>query len=168
MRRSGRIQVPLWLHRVLVVFVRSGDGWGWILVTLALLLIFPLERVVFLMTQAMTALVFSLPLYWILKFSIRRSRPFTLFKSVSARVPPLDTYSFPSGHTMNNMAIAACLAFNLPWFWPLAMAMPLSIGLLRVLYGVHFLSDIIAGAVLGLAVAFASYALHAWIPFRFL
>jgi undecaprenyl-diphosphatase len=164
MRRSGRIRVPLWLHRVLVAYVRSGDGWGWILVALALLLLYPLPRVLFLMSQALTALLFSLPLYWILKFTIRRARPFTLFKSVLARVPPLDTYSFPSGHTMNNMAVAACLALNLPWFWPLAVAMPLALGLLRVLYGVHFLSDIVGGAVLGLAVAFASYALHAWAP----
>jgi undecaprenyl-diphosphatase len=153
MRRTGRIKVPLWLHRVLVAFVRSGDGWGWLFVTLALLLVLPPARVELLLGQALVALSISLPLYWALKLTIRRARPFVLFKSVSARVPPLDTYSFPSGHTMNNMAVAACMAFHLPWLWPLALVVPLSLGLLRVLYGVHFVTDIVGGAVLGLTVA---------------
>ena len=126
MRRSGRIQVPLWLHRMLVTFVRSGDGWGWVLVSLVIFLVLPVERALYLMGQAVLCIALSLPVYWILKATIRRARPFVLFKSVAARVPPLDNYSFPSGHTMNNMAIAAVLALHLPWLWPLALIMPLS------------------------------------------
>ena len=171
MRRSGRIEVPLWLHRVLVAFVRSGDGWGWLFVTLALLLVLPPARVELLLGQAMVALAISLPVYWTLKLTIRRARPFVLFKSVSARVPPLDTYSFPSGHTMNNMAVAACMALHLPWLWPLALVVPLSLGLLRVLYGVHFVTDIVGGAILGLIVAliaFWVYAWAGWVPAYFL
>jgi undecaprenyl-diphosphatase len=164
MRRSGRIEVPLWLHRVLVTFVRSGDGWGWVLVCVALFLLLRAEDVVFLMGQAAVALMLSLPLYWILKATIRRARPFVLFKSVAARVPPLDTYSFPSGHTMNNMAIAASMALHLPWLWPVALLMPLSLGLLRVLYGVHFVTDIVGGALIGFVVALVAYFLYGWLP----
>ena len=164
MRRSGRVQVPLWLHRLLVVFVRSGEGWGWVLVGITLLLVLPKSRVLFLTGQGFVALALSLPVYWLLKATIRRSRPFVLFKSVSARVPPLDTYSFPSGHTMNNMAIAAAMAFRLPWLWPLALVMPVSLGLLRVLYGVHFVSDIVGGVIFGFFVAIAAYGLYAWLP----
>ena len=164
MRRSGRIQVPLWLHRVLVTFVRSGDGWGWVLLSLFMFLLLPAERVLFLIGQAFVSLSLSLPLYWFLKATIRRARPFVLFKSVAARVPPLDTYSFPSGHTMNNMAIASAMAFHIPWLWPIALVMPLSLGLLRVLYGVHFVSDIVGGAVIGLLVALVAFFLYGWIP----
>jgi undecaprenyl-diphosphatase len=57
---------------------------------------------------------------------------------------------------MNNMAVAASLSIHLPWLWPFALALPLAMGLLRVLFGVHFLSDIVAGALLGLLSAFAA------------
>jgi len=163
MRRSGRIEVPLWLHRVLVVFVRAGDGWGWVFVMAALLLVLPPARVEALLLHAMLALALSLPLYWTLKFTIRRSRPFMLFKSVEARVPPRDTFSFPSGHTMNNMAVATCMALYIPWLWPLALVVPLSLGLLRVLYGVHFLTDIVGGALLGFAVALVATGIFGWV-----
>ena len=66
MRRSGRLQVPLWLHRLLVIFVRSGDGWGWILITALLFVFLPFDRLRYLMGQAAVTVGVSIPLYWIL------------------------------------------------------------------------------------------------------
>ncbi len=162
-RRWRRIQPPAWLHRVLVLFVRLGDGWGWFLVVAVFAALFTFERFVQLALQALLAVCVSIPLYWILKLSFRRTRPYRLLRWVTARVPPLDSYSFPSGHTMNNMAVATSLAFHLPWLWPLAVAVPLSLGLLRVLYGVHFLTDIAAGAMFGLLAAFVAWRVHEWV-----
>lgn len=160
-RRWRNFQPPSWLHRFLVLFVRLGDGWGWVAVAAVFAALLPPDRFALLAVQSLFAVAVSIPLYWILKLSFRRTRPYRLLRWVTAKVPPLDTYSFPSGHTMNNMAVAASLAFHLPWLWPLALAVPVTLGLLRVLYGVHFLSDIAAGALFGLAAALLAWKLHA-------
>jgi undecaprenyl-diphosphatase len=91
----------------------------------------------------------SLAIYWIVKLSVRRKRPFDLLKEVSADVPPLDKYSFPSGHTMNNLAVGFTVFAEIPSIGWIMLLMPITWGLLRVYYGVHWLSDIIVGIFLG-------------------
>jgi membrane-associated phospholipid phosphatase len=59
--------------------------------------------------------------------------------------------------------VAACMALHLPWLWPLALLVPVSLGLLRVLYGVHFVTDIVGGALLGLAVALIASGVYGWV-----
>jgi undecaprenyl-diphosphatase len=61
------------------------------------------------------------------------------------------TYSFPSGHAMSTMAVAAALTFLLwktRWKWLMlagGAAFVLMVGLSRVYWGVHYPSDILAG-----------------------
>jgi undecaprenyl-diphosphatase len=71
---------------------------------------------------------------------------------------PPDQFSFPSGHTITAFAVAISLGA----FYP-ALALGLvfcavSVAVSRILLGMHFLSDVLAGAVIGsaLACAFAS------------
>jgi len=153
-RRWQRFRMPVWVERSLKAFVKVGDGWGWLAMTLLLALIFPRERFLFLVGQGLFAAALSIPLYWVLKASFRRTRPHMLFKRVIPRVSPRDVYSFPSGHTMNNLAIGVALAVHLPLLWPFALAIPVATGLLRVLFGVHFVSDIVAGTIFGLFAGF--------------
>lgn len=148
-RRWQRLALPEGLQRWMVIFVRVGDGWGWAMVAGALAWILPWARFKLLLGQSLFAVAISLPVYWGIKLGFRRARPFASTQRIAPRVPPLDKYSFPSGHTMNNLAVAMTLAMHIPWLWPLALAIPLSLGLLRVLFGVHFLTDILAGALLG-------------------
>jgi undecaprenyl-diphosphatase len=163
-RRWQRIRLHACLEGVLKAFVRMGDGWGWLVVTLALALLYPRERFLFLAGQGVLAAVFSVPLYWVLKATFRRTRPHALFKRIVPRVAPRDVYSFPSGHTMNNLAIGVALAVHIPWLWPFALAIPLATGLLRVLFGVHFVTDIAAGALLGMAAGLAAAAVYPSLP----
>lgn len=149
-RRWQRLRLPPRVERALLTFVRLGDGWGWLCMTLLLALVLPRERFLFVAGQGLCAAAVSVPLYGFLKATIRRTRPYMLFKSIVPRVSPRDVYSFPSGHTMNNLAIFVALAVHLPWLWPLAFAIPIATGLLRVLFGVHFVSDIAGGTLLGL------------------
>lgn len=152
LRRWHRYRGPLWLDRLLLALVRLGDGWGWGLVVLVLATTLPLPRFAWMTGQGLFAAALTIPLYAMMKARFRRVRPHQRFKRVSARVSPRDEYSFPSGHTMNNLAIAVSIAFHLPWLWPFALALPVGIGLLRVMFGVHFVSDIVAGTVFGLLV----------------
>lgn len=148
-RRLHAIVLPSRLNRFLIAFVRIGDGWGWVMVALLLFIFLPWMRFKIVVGQAFLSVAISLPAYWGFKLFFKRQRPFISLGEISARVPPLDKYSFPSGHTMNNLAVAMTLALNFPRFWIPAIILPIALGLLRIFYGVHFLSDIIAGAILG-------------------
>jgi len=159
-RRLHRVPLPRSLNRLLILFVRVGDGWGWAVIAAVLFALVPWMRFKFIVGQALLAVAISLPIYWAFKFIFRRQRPYKAVEGISARVPPLDRYSFPSGHTMNNLAVAMTLALNIPHLWPLAVAIPLSLGLLRIFFGVHFLTDIVAGALLGAMSAISAHCLY--------
>jgi len=161
--RVHAITLPPKINRFLVAFVRIGDGWGWAMVAVLLFVFLPWIRFKFIVGQALLSVAISLPAYWGFKLFFKRSRPFISLKGISARVPPLDKYSFPSGHTMNNLAVTMTLALNFPHLWILAVTIPIALGLLRILYGVHFLTDIAAGALLG---AMSSLGAH-WLFLRF-
>ncbi len=62
--------------------------------------------------------------------------------------------SFPSGHATTAFALAAVVGFVSPrWFYP-GLALAAVIGLSRITEGVHYPSDVIAGAALGLIGAY--------------
>ena len=88
-----------------------------------------------------------------LKRRVRRPRPCDLAPHPVFRVRAPDRFSFPSGHTINAFAIGGVLA----WEWPvLAPALGLlagGIGASRVILGLHYASDVAAGAILGVTIA---------------
>jgi undecaprenyl-diphosphatase len=151
LRWMGSLALPAALSRFLILFVRIGDGWIWLVVLASLLWALPLVEVKTVVAHCLTAFAMSLLFYWPVKLLVRRARPHELDLGVTAKVPPLDKFSFPSGHTMNNLAVALTLSLYVPAILPFALGLPLLLGMLRILYGVHFLSDITAGALLGVA-----------------
>jgi undecaprenyl-diphosphatase len=80
-------------------------------------------------------------------------------------VLPPDQFSFPSGHTMTAFSIALVISYFYPGFEGTLYFLAASIAVSRVVLGMHFLSDVLAGAVLGSGlgvtaiVVFASYGL---------
>jgi undecaprenyl-diphosphatase len=149
MRRMTSLSLPKAVTAPLIFLVRVGDGWIWCLIALYLWRTVPHSQFKPVVLHCLVAIAISLALYWPIKLLIRRPRPFVVDGKVSAKVPPLDKYSFPSGHTMNNLAVALTLAVYLPHVFFVALFLPLLLGALRMLFGVHFLSDIAGGAALG-------------------
>ena len=102
------------------------------------------------------AFLIERPVYFVLKNSFKRNRPqaaLTHFKSV---IVPQDQFSFPSGHTsaafmMATLGSSACPAQTFPLFFWAA-----GVGFSRVLLGVHFPSDVLVGATLGVSIAYIS------------
>jgi undecaprenyl-diphosphatase len=91
----------------------------------------------------------------VVKPLVDRARPFRV-QAVAARViqqPPPNTPSFPSGHTATSIAGALALARVWPSARWLLGGLAALIAVSRVYVGVHYPSDILAGAVLGVALA---------------
>lgn len=160
-RVLAAVNLPKSVNYALIVLVRSGDGWIWALIASALWLYLPLPELERVVLHCILAFAISLAIYFPVKFIGRRLRPYEKGMPIKPQVPPLDKYSFPSGHTMNNLAVALTLASHFPALSLPAIAIPVLLGALRVLFGVHYLSDIIGGSVLG---AFAFTLAKAFFP----
>jgi undecaprenyl-diphosphatase len=144
----------------LVLLVRIGDGYIWAFIAMYLWWAIPFKELETAVLQCCFAILVSLCIYAPVKVLTKRRRPFDRGLEVTPLVPPLDKYSFPSGHTMNNLAVSLTLALNLPSLIAPAILLPISFGILRVFFGVHFLSDIVGGALLGFTAFFLAAAVY--------
>ncbi|MBB2487661.1 phosphatase PAP2 family protein [Mitsuaria sp. WAJ17] len=86
----------------------------------------------------------------LLKAVFARARPFECCEDVRALESRLDCHSVPSGHTLHALAFSLVLTAQDPhWGW-LLWPLSLAIGLSRVVLGLHYPSDVLAAALLGL------------------
>lgn len=107
---------------------------------------------------ALVAFAIELPVYWLTKNSFRRRRPHEISTLLTNFITPSDRYSLPSGHTAAAFLMATILAAFFPeWSW-WCYGWAALVGMSRILLGVHFLTDIVIGALLGSACAY--YGLH--------
>jgi undecaprenyl-diphosphatase len=88
-----------------------------------------------------------------LKKRTNRKRPCAIEPHCWAKLLPPDRFSFPSGHTITAFAIALSLAAFYPSLLPGLLFCAASIALSRILLGMHFLSDVLAGALIGSGLA---------------
>ena len=139
---------PGTLRSLAMIFAHSGDSWFWG-AGLVVLWLFGVARqwdvYELFWISALAALVMSL------KFIIRRRRPEGEWGAIYRNTDP---HSFPSGHAARSFLIAV-IASALGPIWLVAVLWvwaPL-VALARVSMGVHYLSDVVAGAVLGVIVA---------------
>jgi len=102
----------------------------------------------------------ELPTYLVVKNTIKRQRPHDAIQEFVAYLVPSDKFSFPSGHTAAAFVMATTIAQFYPPFAFLAYTVALMIGMSRVLLGVHFPTDILAGMVLGFVSAKTTLTLY--------
>lgn len=147
-------------------YVRIGDGWIWPVAALRVLVAGPLLFGESLAENARAAALalaagaVCVVVYEAVKHAAKRKRPSDELPGDVAEVPPLDKYGFPSGHVMNNMAVALVLAPAFPVLGGVVALLALSWGFLRVYFGVHYLSDVVGGAVLAALVALPFFLLN--------
>ena len=82
---------------------------------------------------------------------------------VWATLLPPDQFSFPSGHTITAFAVAVSLSMFYPSLTVGLLFCAVSVAASRILLGMHFLSDVLAGAVIGTTLAYLSVHLLRWI-----
>jgi len=107
----------------------------------------------------LVAFAIELPLYWLAKNCFKRRRPHELSHLIQLTFTPSDKYSLPSGHTTAALMMATLIGQFYPPFYLLALSWAALIGLSRILLGVHFVTDVILGAILGIACAKAAMLL---------
>jgi undecaprenyl-diphosphatase len=108
----------------------------------------------------------ALGLYRLLKRWTRRPRPFRACDGVIARVPPLDEFSFPSGHTLHAVSFTIVALAAFPALAPLLVPFTLLVALSRVVLGLHYPSDVFAATLIGCGLGSLSLSLApAILPF---
>jgi undecaprenyl-diphosphatase len=148
MRRANNWHAPRWIRLWALGATRAGDGWLWGLIGLILLAFGDPDRLRA-DSAAGIAAVLSVLLFQRLKKVAGRRRPCHVEPHCWATLLPPDQFSFPSGHTMTAFAVSIALSQFYPSLVFPLMFCAVSIAISRILLGMHFLSDVVAGAILG-------------------
>ncbi len=102
----------------------------------------------------------NLVLYVCLKRCIARPRPFASGEGIQAKTRALDTFSFPSGHTLHAVSFTIVLSHHYPVLSALLWLFCLLVALSRVVLGLHYPTDVIFAAAL--AALTAELTLFLW------
>jgi undecaprenyl-diphosphatase len=142
----------------MICATRGGDGWLWYPIAAAVLLFGGAERF-----RAIAAAAISVALgvtvFLVLKRTTGRSRPCALEPHCWASLLPPDQFSFPSGHSITAFAMAISLGLFYPVLGPSLLFCAFSIAISRIILGMHFLSDVIAGCGLGAILGYFAYVI---------
>ena len=131
---------------------RLGDGLAWYGLVFALPLIYgraALKPAIFMALTGITGLL----IYKWLKHALVRERPFIRHPGITLAMPPLDRYSFPSGHTLHAVAFTTLAVANFPQLGWILIPLASLIAASRVVLGLHYPSDVLAGGAIGGALA---------------
>jgi undecaprenyl-diphosphatase len=91
----------------------------------------------------------GLALYKLIKHRAVRERPYITHSAIECASAPLDRYSFPSGHTMHAVCFTLMTTSYFAEWTSVLVALTSLIALSRVVLGLHYPTDVAAGAVLG-------------------
>jgi undecaprenyl-diphosphatase len=125
-----------------------GDGSIWYAAIAALPIAYGLDGAQAALHLAATGAVGVL-FYKLIKNRAVRERPYVTHSAIECASAPLDRYSFPSGHTLHAVCFTIMLATYLPAWAAALVALATLIALSRVILGLHYPTDVAAGAVLG-------------------
>ena len=150
--RINRANRSRWVQRFFSTVSRLGDGVFWYAL-MALLLIVERESAFKPVLHMIVAGLIGLALYKWLKQKTLRPRPCDLHSAILRGAAPLDEFSFPSGHTLHAVTFTVVALAYYPWLAPVLAPFTLLVALSRVILGLHYPSDVLAGATIGYALA---------------
>ncbi|HEX5306056.1 MAG TPA: phosphatase PAP2 family protein [Dyella sp.] len=127
---------------------RLGDGVFWYALMLSLVLFDGRRGLLAATHMALTGLT-ALALYRLLKRWTKRPRPYRVCAGVIAHVPPLDEFSFPSGHTLQAVGFTVVALAWYPLLAPLLLGFTALVAASRVVLGLHYPSDVLAAIGIG-------------------
>jgi undecaprenyl-diphosphatase len=89
----------------------------------------------------------------VFKQAVFRTRPCIALEGVRQLVGCVNSPSFPSNHAVNAAALATLATLSMPRLWAPAVALAMLVGYSRIYVGTHYPLDVLAGGVLGIAIA---------------
>jgi undecaprenyl-diphosphatase len=156
MRRANNWEAPRWVRLYVLSATRGGDGWLWYAMGLAILVLGGKTRFEAVGAAGISSVLSILLFLWLKRLTGRR-RPCHIQPHCWATLLPPDQFSFPSGHTMTAFAVAVPLALFYPSLAIGVFFCALSIATSRILLGMHFLSDVVAGALIGTGLGYLGF-----------
>lgn len=139
------------------ITVLGNAGILWIAIAVVLLLVPKTRRCGLAMGAALILCLLSANLC--IKPLVHRARPFTLDAGIQLLINPPTDFSFPSGHTCSGIAAAFVILRYYRKAGIAAALFALAIAFSRIYLMVHYFSDVLVGACLGLICGFIGYRL---------
>ena len=155
LNRGASLALPRCIFRIAS---RLGDGLIWYALILALPPLYGAAGVRAAIVMALTGAL-GVALYTLLKQLFVRERPFITHAAIDQAVAPLDRYSFPSGHTLHAVSFAWQASAHFPQLGWVLLPLAALIASSRVVLGLHYPSDVLAGAAIGAALALLGMSL---------
>jgi len=147
-----------WVCLAFRLISRLGDGVFWYTVMLGIVLADPSDGWLPALHMALAGLSGTLVYKW-LKGKTLRPRPFEVHQAIHVAGAPLDRFSFPSGHTLHAVVFCSVGLTYFPALAWLLLPFTLLVALSRLVLGLHYPSDVLAGAVIGALIASVSFLL---------
>lgn len=137
------------INMFFAIISRLGNGVFWYVLMFALPFIYGVDaiNVVF---QMLTSSLIGLLIYNFIKINTERLRPYMASDTIKMGTQPLDQFSFPSGHTLHAVNFSIILCFYYPEFTFFLFIFSMLIAASRVILGLHYPSDVLAGAFIGM------------------
>jgi undecaprenyl-diphosphatase len=136
---------------------RLGDGPVWYALIAAVALFDVTQGWRIALAMAIAGAIGAL-LYKALKTRLVRERPYISHAGIVCGTAPLDRYSFPSGHTLHAVNFTILAGAQYPWLLPALVPLAFAMAASRVVLGLHYPSDVAAGALIGAALATTTLA----------
>lgn len=154
----NRLSYKPLVARIFKTVSRLGDGWFWAGATATMAVFSILQGqasgIIFVKTSVILLTSFcGYLLYKSLKKHTVRPRPYQVHQVIKLGERPLDVFSFPSGHTLQAVLFTVMLGAQMPMLLWVLVPFTVLIALSRMILGLHYPTDVMMGA--GIGVAFA-------------
>lgn len=145
-----------WIRNYFRLISRLGDGVFWYSLMIGILVVKGADGIMPVMHMALAGLVGTLIYKW-LKGKTLRPRPFQSRQDIWLAGTPLDQFSFPSGHTLHAVVFGLVAISYYSHLAILVIPFIGMVGLSRIVLGLHYPSDVLAGATIGALITALSF-----------
>jgi undecaprenyl-diphosphatase len=150
--RFNRASISPAIRHAFRLISRLGDGIFWYCLMVWLLAEYRAAALLPVLHMASAGLVCTVLYKW-LKRKTHRPRPYNRNQGISCGIAPLDQFSFPSGHTLHAVAFSVVALAYYPALSWLLLPFTALVAVSRLVLGLHYPSDVLAGIAIGATVS---------------